>query len=72
MTVSKAALGAAVATAVTSLSAEDGKDPTKVWTAVAGAIWDYFKANIAINIPATGIAAPNGSCTGASTTGTIS
>lgn len=41
------------------------------WKDVAGVIIDHIKSNAALNVPGTGLAAPNGPVTGTSITGKI-
>jgi hypothetical protein len=41
------------------------------WKAVAEVIVDHIKTNALLNVPGTGLAAPNGPVTGASITGKI-
>lgn len=58
------AIGDAVWTAIQGMSADDKKDPQKIYRTMFAAMWNYLKSNVVVPVPATGIVAPNGPCTG--------
>jgi hypothetical protein len=64
-------LGAAIATAINGLSANDKNDIAKVWKAIANQIITHVKT-ATVTVPGTGLTAPNGPVGGTSTSGSLS
>lgn len=75
MALNKDVLGAALFNRAQSFNDHDIENIDQArrdfWKAIAEEIINHIKSSAMLNVPGTGLAAPNGPVTGISTTGTI-